>query len=115
MSVQTTMFVGTVMTGGTLSPVVLLRIVTVKVPMVTLPSASVGRLGTVVTPTGKLEPDGGVLTTVGTEQLSVAVTLKSTTALAWPTGMTTEMLAGRLSTGINQCSALVNYTVTVTD
>src|SRR5688572_7854730 len=73
--------------------------VTVKIPVVVLPSASVAMFVTVVTPSGKVEPDGGVLTTVGTEQLSVAVTTKLTTALLCPGGTTSEMFAGRLRTG----------------
>src|SRR5688572_25765439 len=62
-------------TGGSVSPPGSRRTVTVKVPTVVLPALSVAMLVTVVTPTGKVDPEGGVLMTVGTEQLSVAVTL----------------------------------------
>src|ERR1051325_5788195 len=52
--------------------------VTVKVQTLVLPLASVTVLVTVVTPTGKVLPLGGVLTTVTTPQLSVALTLNVT-------------------------------------
>src|SRR3989442_12705112 len=46
--------------------------------MLLLPLASVAVLVTVVTPTGKVLPLGGVLTRLVTLQLSVALTLKVT-------------------------------------
>ena len=49
--------------------------VTVKVQVLVLPLASVAVLVTVVTPTGKMLPLGGVLATLVTAQLSVALTL----------------------------------------
>jgi hypothetical protein len=52
--------------------------VTVKVQVLRLPLVSVAVLVTVVTPTGKVLPLGGVLTTPTTAQLSVAVTEKVT-------------------------------------
>ena len=45
-----------------------------KVQLDVLPDASVAVLVTVVVPSGKVEPDGGLLTTVTPGQLSVAVT-----------------------------------------
>jgi hypothetical protein len=72
-SATTIMFVGTVITGGSVSGLVAELTVTVKVPVVTLPSASVAVTVTVVLPTGKEEPEAGLPTTVGVEQLSVAV------------------------------------------
>ena len=49
--------------------------VTVKLPVVTLPAPSVAWALTVVVPIGKVDPEGGVETMAGVEQLSVAVTL----------------------------------------
>src|ERR1041385_8619297 len=48
--------------------------VTVNVQLLMLPPASVTVLVTVVTPTGNVLPLGGVLTTLATPQLSVALT-----------------------------------------
>ena len=48
--------------------------VTVNVQLAVLPAASVAVLVTVVVPFGKVEPEGGLLTTVTPGQLSVAVT-----------------------------------------
>ena len=52
--------------------------VTVNVQLLVLPLASVTMLVTVVTPTGKVLPLGGVLTTVTAPQLSAAPTVKVT-------------------------------------
>ena len=52
--------------------------VTVNVQRFVFPEASVATLVTVVVPTGKVEPDGGVETTVTLPQLSVALTKKVT-------------------------------------
>src|SRR5258706_1834824 len=52
--------------------------VTVNVHALLLPWLSVAVLVTTVTPTGKVLPLGGMLTTVGDSQLSVAVTEKVT-------------------------------------
>ena len=49
--------------------------VTVKEQLEVLPDASVAVLVTVVVPFGKVEPEGGLLTTVTPGQLSVAVTV----------------------------------------
>ena len=48
--------------------------VTVKVQLAVLPDASVAVLVTVVVPFGKVEPEGGLLTTVTPGQLSLAAT-----------------------------------------
>src|SRR5688572_15945071 len=54
--------------------------VTVNVPVATFPSSSVAVHETGVVPNGNVEPEAGLHTTVGTPQLSVAVTVKLTTA-----------------------------------
>jgi hypothetical protein len=56
-----------------------LKTLTVKLQVAVLPLASVAVQVTVVTPTGKHEPDGGVQTTVTPGQLSEAVVVKLTT------------------------------------
>jgi hypothetical protein len=61
-------FAGHMITGGCVSFTVM-----VNVQVAVLPAASVAVPVTVVTPFGKVEPDGGEATRVGTEQLSVAV------------------------------------------
>jgi hypothetical protein len=61
------MFDGQVITGGVTS-----RMVTVKVHVLRLAAASVAVQVTVVTPMGKVEPEGGVQVTFVTAQLSVA-------------------------------------------
>jgi hypothetical protein len=84
--------------------------VTVKLQLRELPAASVAVATTVVVPNGKTEPDGGLLTTVGTEQLSLAVTVKLTAAEHVPTGALTEMLAGQEIVG-----SVLSMTVIVCD
>ena len=83
--------------------------VTVKLQVVLmLPLASVALQDTVVTPCGKVEPDGGVQLLLGFgSQASLAVGLKVTTA---PAGLVqvVVMLAGQLTVG-----AAVSDTVTV--
>ena len=59
--------------------------VTVNVQRLVLPAVSVATLVTVVVPTGNVEPEGGVETTVTLPQLSVALTKKVTLLrLHWP-------------------------------
>ena len=58
--------------------------VTVNVQVDLLPAASVAVEVTVVMPIGKAEPEGGLETTVTPGQLSVAVTVKFTTAVHLP-------------------------------
>ena len=48
--------------------------VTVKEQVAVFPAASVAAHSTVVTPFGKMDPERGLQTTVGSEQLSVAAT-----------------------------------------
>ena len=74
--------------------------VTVKVQVLALPLASVAVLVTVVVPTGKVLPLGGVLTRLVTEQLSVALTLKVTLLrVQRPASALSTRLAGQMSTG----------------
>jgi hypothetical protein len=54
--------------------------VTVKLQEAVLPEVSVAVQVTVVVPSGKVDPDGGLQTTVATPQLSVATGAKVTTA-----------------------------------
>ena len=62
--------VGQVLSGGWLSVTV-----TLKVHVAWFPAASVAVAVTGVVPTGKVDPDGGTVTTVTVTQVSVAVTL----------------------------------------
>jgi hypothetical protein len=74
--------------------------VTVKVQVLLLPHASVAVEVTVVVPIGNANPLAGLLTIViGPAQLSVAVTVKFTTAVQLPTGVVTLILAGQVITG----------------
>jgi hypothetical protein len=61
-------FAGQAMIGGVVS-----LTVTVKLQLAVNPAPSVAVQLTVVTPFGKVEPPGGLHTTVALEQLSVAV------------------------------------------
>ena len=70
---------------------------------------SVAVATTVVVPTGKTEPDAGLLTTVGSEQLSLAVTLKLTAVPVDPDALTV-MLAGQTIAG-----GVLSITVIVCD
>ena len=79
-----------VMTGGVTS-----LTVTLKVQLFVFPAASVAVAVTVVVPTGKTEPDAGLLTIVGAPQLSLPVTVKFTTAEQVPTGALTVISAGQ--------------------
>ena len=78
------------MTGGVAS-----LTVTLKVQLCELPAASVAVAVTIVVPTGKTEPDAGLLMTVGTPQLSVAFTVKFTVAEHEPEGAFTVISAGQ--------------------
>src|SRR6266542_6027985 len=75
--------------------------VTVKLPTATLPAASVAWQLTALSPTGKVEPEAGTQTAGTVEQLSVAVTLKVTTAVFLPNSAGTLMLTGKWSTGLS--------------
>ncbi len=74
-SLLTVMPAGTVNAGFSVS-----FTVTLKLPVVLLPCASVAVTFTVVVPTANVEPDKGVLTTVTPGQLSAAVGVNVTTA-----------------------------------
>src|SRR5437867_5260988 len=94
--------VGQVITGFWLSVTV-----TVKVQVLELPLASVAMLVTVVTPTGKVLPLGGVLTRLVTAQLSVAVTAKVTLLrLQRPASALNTKLLGHLITGFSVSSTV---------
>src|SRR5438552_12025394 len=82
------------MTGGSMS-----LTVTVKLQLRELPAASFAVATTVVVPNGKTEPEAGLLTTVGTEQLSLAMAVKLTEAEHVPEGALTVMLAGHAMVG----------------
>jgi hypothetical protein len=91
------------------------KTVTVKLHVAVLPDASVAVQVTVVAPTGKHEPDGGVQTTTTPGQLSLAVgggnmTIKHAGAPDAHTfwGVTAVTLAGHVITG-----GWVSLTVTV--
>jgi galactitol-specific phosphotransferase system IIC component len=58
--------------------------VTVKLQLVELPHVSLAVAFTVVVPTGKVLPLGGLATMVGGVQPPLAVTVKNTTAPAGP-------------------------------
>ena len=74
--------------------------VTVKVQALVLPLASVAVLVTVVTPTGKVLPLGGLLTRLVTLQLSVALTLKVTLLrLQRPASVASTRLPGQVMAG----------------
>ena len=90
-------FAETVTSGGqVISGTCVSLIVTVKVQVLLLLEASVATLVTVVVPTGKVEPDGGVETTVTLPQLSVALTKKVTLLLLHcPASAAKLMLVGQ--------------------
>jgi len=73
--------------------------VTVKEQLAVLPEPSVAVAVTVVVPFGKVEPDGGFATTVTPGQLSLAVTLKVTTAEHCPAAQGTLMFPGHAMPG----------------
>jgi hypothetical protein len=65
---------------------------------------------TVVVPTGKTDPEAGLLTIVGLEQLSLPETVKFTTAEQLPTGALTVMFPGQVIVG-----GVLSITVIVCD
>jgi len=73
--------------------------VTVNEQVAVLPAASVAVAVTVVVPTGNVDPDGGVATTVSPGQLSLDVTEKFTIAEHWPASLLTVILAGQVTVG----------------
>lgn len=84
--------------------------VTVNIQVDLLAAASVAVAVTVVVPFGKTDPEAGLETTVMLEQLSVAVTVKLTTAEQRLRAVEVMMLAGQLKTG-----ATVSFTLTVNE
>src|SRR5437867_2488842 len=99
-SAARTRLAGQVITGGC---------VTVKVQVLVLPLASRAVLVTVVTPSGKVLPLGGVLVRLVTPQLSVAVTVKVTLLrVQRPGSAGSTKLAGQVITGF-----CVSVTLTV--
>jgi hypothetical protein len=64
-----------------------------------LPLESVAVLVTRLVPMGNLDPEAGVLTTVGVPQLSVALTVKLTIALDLPVSDGTWISAGQTIVG----------------
>jgi hypothetical protein len=102
-ALPTEMLAGQEMVGGCVS-----FTVTVKLHVAVWPAASVAVDITVVVPTGKTEPEAGLLTTVTPGQLSAAVTLKFTVAEHWPAAAGCTMLAGQVMIGF-----CVSLTVTV--
>lgn len=73
---------------------------TVKLQVAVLPAASVAVQVTVVVPTGKHDPEGGLQTTPTPGQLSLAVVVKLTTTQGTVTvGVTPTMFAGQVITG----------------
>ena len=99
------MFAGQTMAGGCVS-----LTVTVNVQVERLPAASVAVTVTVVVPFTKTDPEAGLETTLRLEQLSVALTVKLTTAEHRLGAVGVMMLAGQIKTG-----ATVSFTVTVKD
>ena len=82
---------------------------TVKLQVAVLPDASVAVHVTVVVPSGKHEPEGGLHATVTPGQLSVATVVKLATAHGLVTvGVVTVTLAGQVIVG-----GWVSFTVTV--
>jgi len=74
--------------------------VTVNEQVELLPQASVAVAVTVVVPRANTDPDAGrVVMVTAPPQLSVAFTVKFTTALQEPIGELTVMLAGQVITG----------------
>jgi hypothetical protein len=73
--------------------------VTVKLQLLELPAASVAVALTVVVPSGNTEQDSGELTITGTEQLTLAVTVKLTKAEHVPGTAFTMMLPGQVIAG----------------
>ena len=99
------MFAGHVTAGASVSCTV-----TEKLHVPVFVAASVAVQVTVVTPTGKVEPDAGTHATVAPGQLSDADDANVTTAEHWPAAFGTVTGAGQFATG-----ACVSVTVTVNE
>ena len=73
-----------------------------------LPEASVAIQFTIVTPFGKVEPDGGIHITVTPGQLSFTVTTKVTfDALHWPGSVESTMFVGQTKEGGSVSSTVI--------
>ena len=92
-------------TGGCVSTTV-----TLKLHVAVLPDPSVAVAITVVVPFGNGVPDAGLETTVTPGQLSIAVTVKFTTAEHCPVVAGTVILVGHITVGF-----CVSLTVTVNE
>jgi hypothetical protein len=90
-AVFTVRFTGQVMVGANVS-----LTVTVKVHALLLPLASRAVLITVVVPSGKAKPLAGLLVTLVTAQLSVALTVKVTLLAHAPDAVFTVKFAGQV-------------------
>src|SRR5437763_704266 len=97
-----------ILAGQTITGACVSFTLTVNVQVAVLPAASVAVAVTVVVPTGKKDPDAGLVVTVTPGQLSVAVAAKFTIAPHWPAVLLTMILAGQVTTG-----ACVSLTLTV--
>ena len=84
--------------------------VTVNEQVAVFPDASVAIAVTVVVPFGKVDPDAGLATTATPGQLSLAVTVKLTTAEQRFAAAGTLIFAGHVITG-----GWVSFTVTVNE
>ena len=93
-SLLTVMFAGQVSCGASLSATV-----TVKVQLDVFPAASVAVATTFVVPRGNADPEAGTLVTLTPGQLSIAGTLKLTTAEHIPGSLCTERFAGQVMVG----------------
>ena len=99
----TVIFEEQVITGASVS-----FTVTLKVQELVLPFPSDTVLVTIVDPTLNVLPDAGLLTTVVLPQLSLAFTVKATTALQLPKSVDCVISIGQLMDG-----ASVSFTVTL--
>src|SRR5258706_172828 len=94
---STVKFAGQVICGGCVSSTV-----TAKLQLLLLPLLSRAVLVTVVTPNGKGKPLGGLLVTLVTAQLSLAVTLKVTLLIHTPGAVFAVRLVGQVITGASR-------------
>src|SRR5947209_10183707 len=90
------MFAGQVMLGFSVS-----LTVTVKLQLVVLLDESVAVQMTVLVPFAKVEPLDGMQTTPTPGQSSLAVSVKVTAVLHWPTAVLATMFAGQVIAGFS--------------
>ena len=86
--------------------------VTWKLQVALLPEVSVAVQLTVVVPIGKIEPDGGTQLVMTPGVLSVAVTMKVTTAEQSPVSLVLRMSGGQIILGVS-ASLMVTLKVTL--